>query len=70
MLVKHSRETEGVDGAPVYFNNKGTGIAFDSHQLSLHSFVHREAVLNTHETVICIFNHIFTGCEIVNTNAE
>ena len=48
------------DGAPVYFNNKGTSIAYDElFLLMLHSFVHYEAVVNTRETVLCIFNHIF-----------
>ena len=31
----------------------------------LHCFAPYELVLNTHEPVLCIFNHIFMGCELV-----
>ena len=52
-------------------SNKLTGIAYnDLHLLMLHSFVRREAALNTLETVLCIFNRIFIGCEVVSTGAE
>ena len=40
-----------------YSNNKATGIAYDE---MLHSFSRREAVVNTRETVLRIFNRIFT----------
>ena len=44
-----------LDGEPLYFNNKETGIAHDGHQLlMLHYFVHYEAVFNTRKTVLCI----------------
>ena len=33
-------------------------------------FSRREAVVNTHETVFCIFNSNFTGCEVVSISAE
>ena len=52
-------------------NNKGTGIAHDGLQLlMLHSFVLREAVFNSRETVLCIFNRIFPGYELVSAIAE
>ena len=36
----------------------------------LHSFLRRETVLFSCETVVCIFNGIFPGCELVSTSAE
>ena len=50
------------DRAPVCFDNKETGIAYDGLQLlMLHFFVQREAVFNTCEMVLCIFNCNFYG---------
>ena len=60
-----------LDRAIVYLNNKGTGISYDGlHLLMLHSFVHREVVFITRETVLCSFNRIFMGCELVSIRAE
>ena len=36
----------------------------------LHSFLPCEMVLLSRETVVCIFNGIFPGCELVSTIAE
>ena len=35
----------------------------------MHSFAHHEALLNTHAAVLCNFNCIFTGCELVSASA-
>ena len=70
-LVITSELLEGYMEDQSTFNIKGTGIAYDGLQLlMLHSFVLREAVFNSHETVLCIFNRIFLGCELLSTCTE
>ena len=49
--------------------NKGTAIAYnDLHLLRLHSLACGAAVFTTHDTVLCMFNCIFTDCELVFTS--
>ena len=57
-----------IDRAPAYFNNKGTGIAYDDlHMLLLYSLVQREAVFKNGSLH---FNCIFMVSEVASTSAE
>ena len=53
-----------VDGEPLIIK----GLVSPTMTL-LHSFLHCEMVLFSRETVVCIFNSIFPGCELVSTIA-
>ena len=55
-----------IDGTPVNFNNKKTAISYDDlHLLILHPLPRGEVVSTTRDTVLCIFNYIFTGGELL-----
>ena len=60
-----------IDWEPVNFNNKETGIAYDDLLLlMMNSFMHHGMVFNTREIVLCIFNSIFMGCELISISAK